>query len=137
MHFNFESTLRDSKGRIADETRVGRLEATLQLKIAKIRSAYAKIDTLLRVQDADVTNDTASEEKLSTLIDLNKPAIAHDILEAKNILLELRLETQTGTHQPLTRNQADYKFEKSLMDALKVELSQQESRLIEGVALAH
>jgi len=133
MHFEFESTERDSTARIAEENTLGKLEAALELKISKIRGAYEKMDTLSRVQSADVTCDKEREAKLSVLFDLNKASVAHDILEAKNLLLELRLATKKFSTEILHRPLAEQKIEKCMLSQFEQQLTEFENRLTAGL----
>ncbi len=130
MHFGFENTLRDSTKRISEESKVGQLEAALELKVSKIRAAFDKMETLARVQSADVTQSDEAQNKLTTLFELNRPSIAHDILDAKNLLLEVKLKTQNGAHQPLSRTLADRKFELELIHDLEQDLQAFEAKLM-------
>jgi len=133
MHFEFESTVRDSTARIADETRIGKMEAALELKIARIRDAFDKMDVLSRVQSADVTCDKEGEAKLSVLFELNKPSIAHDILEAKNLLLELKLATKKFGADTLHRPLTEQKIEACLLSQFEQQLTLFENRLTAGL----
>ena len=133
MHFEFESTVRDSTARIADETRIGKMEAALELKIARIRDAFDKMDVLSRVQSADVTCDKEGEAKLSVLFELNKPSIAHDILEAKNLLLELKLATKKFGADTLHRPLTEQKIETCLLSQFEQQLTLFENRLTAGL----
>lgn len=133
MHFEFESTVRDSTTRIAKENTLGKLEAALELKISKIRNTYDKMDTLSRVQSADITCDKEGEAKLSILFDLNKPSIAHDILEAKNLLLELKLATKKFGANTLHRPLTEQKIETCLLAQFEQQLILFENRLTAGL----
>jgi len=133
MHFEFESTVRDSTARIAEETQLGKLEALIELKVAKIRDAFEKMDTLARVEYADVTSTEDAHKKLRLLCDLNKPSIAHEILDAKNLLLELRLATQKSGADVLRRPITEQKIESSLAENFGRQLSDLEDRLIAGI----
>ena len=130
MHFEFESILRDSSKRIAEETRFGKMEAALELKIAKIRNAFSKMEVLAN----SGTPDTMA--KLSVLFVLNKPTIAHDILEAKNQLLELRIETEANSEQINSRSIADRKIENNLLKIMEDDLATLESKLTSGEILS-
>jgi len=130
MHFEFESTVRDSTTRIVEETTLGKLEAALELKIAKIGKAYAKMDTLSRVQSADVTSDKEGEAKLLVLFELNKPSIAHEILAAKNLLLELKLAAKKFDAETLHRPLTEQKIETCLLSQIEDQLRKFEDRLI-------
>ena len=133
MHFEFESTVRDSTTRIAEENTLGKLEAALELKISKIRDAYTKMDTLARVYSADVTSTATAKKKLMVLCELNKPSIAHDILEAKNLLLELRIATKNFGAEILHRPLTDQKIEICLLSQFEQQLSKFEDRLTAGL----
>lgn len=124
MHYDFESTVRDSSKRIAEENRQGKIEAAVELKVAHIRTSFAKLETLSKSYDPLILSN------FSALVELNKPTIAHDILEAKNLLLELKQEIQRNAEQMKIQSIADYKFEMQQLKSLEFEISQLEARLM-------
>jgi len=126
MHYDFESTARDSTQRIAEENRQGNLEATVELKIAKIRNSFERLDTLAGSYDSQMLPG------LSALFELNRSTIAHDILEAKSLLLELKVDFQSNAEQMKIQSISNYRFELEKFKTLETQIGQMEARLIGG-----
>ncbi len=123
MHDNLESSSKEACESVLRETRLGRSEAAFELKVAKIRKSFEKLNKLAASYDAFMLS------KLSTLFEMSKPAIALEIIEARNLLLELQIVLRDYAYDI---PQLDVRFERMKLDGLCLDLETFERKLLEG-----
>lgn len=128
MHHTIEDSSADAYDTIARVNRIGNLEATLKAKIDKIKNHFHKNEQLITAYDPVML------AKMQSLFEMSKPLIAREILEARNLILELSIVLHNDAD---ITNLIDQKVTMNKLDIMSEEISRYQAILLTGESEAH